>query len=59
MLRIGLFASALLLAACASAGEQTAAVASDRECFRSEAVNSFNVIDRNTIEVRVGVSRRY
>ena len=59
MLRIGLFASALLLAACASAGEQTAAVASDRECFRSEAVNSFNVIDRNTIEVRVGASRRY
>jgi len=56
MLRTGIFA-ALLLAACASAGEQSAGAG--RECFRSESVSGFNVVDRNTIEIRVGASRRY
>ena len=59
MLRIGIFASALFLAACATAGEDTAGVTSNRECFRSESVSGFNVVDNNTIEVRVGASRRY
>ncbi len=59
MWRIGLFASALLLAACASAGVDTAGAAASRECFRSESVSGFNVVDQNTIEVRVGASRRY
>jgi hypothetical protein len=59
MLRIGLFASALFLTACATAGEDTAGITADRECFRSESVSGFNVIDRNTVEVRVGASRRY
>ena len=59
MLRIGLFASALLLAACATVGEDPAGVTADRECFQSVSVTGFNVIDRNTVEVRVGASRRY
>jgi hypothetical protein len=59
MLRIGLFASALFLAACATAGEDAAGVTAERECFRGDSVNGFNVIDRNTVEVRVGASRRY
>jgi len=59
MLRIGLFATAaFLLAACASS-EGAAQPAADRDCFRSASVNGFNVIDRNTIQVRVGASRRY
>jgi hypothetical protein len=58
MLRVGISVSALLLAACASAGEQTAA-AGERDCFRAESVSGFNVIDRNTVQVRVGASRRY
>jgi hypothetical protein len=59
MLRIGLFASAaLFLAACAST-EDAAAQSGERDCFRSGNVTGFNVIDRNTIQVRVGVSRRY
>lgn len=58
MLRLGLLASVVLtLAACASASEPTAAA--DRDCFRSENVNGFNVVDRNTIQVNVGASRRY
>jgi hypothetical protein len=65
MWRIGLFASlALMLAACASAdGEASAdganAAAGGRECFRSESVSGFSVVDRNTVEVRVGANRRY
>ena len=61
MLRIGLFASAaLLVAACASAeGEASAADGGARDCFRSENVNGFNVVDRSTVEVRVGANRRY
>jgi hypothetical protein len=59
MLRIGIFASALVLAACSTVGEDTAGVMADRECFRSESVTGFNVIDRNTVEIRVGASRRY
>lgn len=59
MLRIGFSALiALTLAACASTGADTAG-AGDRECFRSENVNGFNMVDRNTIEIRVGASRRY
>lgn len=58
MLRIGLFASAaLLLTACATGSETTSA--SERDCFRSESVSGFNVIDRNTIRVNVGASRHY
>ena len=59
MSRIGLFASVLFLAACSTTGVDSAGVTGDRECFRSESVSGFNVIDRNTVEVRVGASRRY
>jgi hypothetical protein len=59
MLRIGLFASALFLAGCAAVGEDAAGVTADRECFNSVSVTGFNVIDRNTVEVRVGANRRY
>jgi hypothetical protein len=58
MLRTGIFASALLLAGCASTGDEMAA-AGDRDCFSSNTVTGFNVVDRSTIEVRVGASRRY
>jgi hypothetical protein len=57
MLRIGTLAAALFLTACASAGEDTTSAA--RDCFRSETATGFNVIDRTTIEVRAGASRRY
>lgn len=57
MLRVSIFASALLLAACASTEGET--TAGDRDCFRSGSVSGYNVIDRNTLEVRVGASRRY
>lgn len=59
MLRIGICASALVLAACSTTGEDAAGMTADRDCFRSESVSGFNVIDRNTVEVRVGASRRY
>jgi hypothetical protein len=59
MMRIGIFASALFLASCSTMGEDAAGVAADRECFRSVSVTGFDVIDRNTVEVRVGASRRY
>jgi hypothetical protein len=59
MLRLCISASAaLLLAACAST-EVAAAQSSERNCFRSANVTGFNVIDRNSIQVRVGASRRY
>lgn len=59
MSRISLLTSgAFMLAACASTEAQTAS-AGDRDCFRSESVNGFNVVDRTTIEIRVGASRRY
>jgi hypothetical protein len=57
MLRTGLFATAALLtAACAVPGEDAA---SARDCFRAESVSGFSVIDRNTVEINVGASRRY
>jgi Family of unknown function (DUF6491) len=59
MLRIGILASAaLMLASCASTEAQTAA-AGDRDCFQSASVRGFDVIDRSTVEVSVGASRRY
>ncbi len=57
MLRIGLFASALLLSACAT--DTQSAAAGDRDCFRTAEVRGFNVIDRSTVEIRVGASERY
>ncbi len=57
MLRTGIFATALMITGCAATGSETAA--SGRECFRSDAVNGFDVLDQETIEVRVGASRRY
>jgi hypothetical protein len=57
MLRIGLFAFALLLTACANASAD--APASGRDCFRNASVTGFEVVDRSTIQVRVGASRRY
>lgn len=59
MLRIGIVASALALAACSTPGAQTEGAAADRDCFRSESVNGFTVVDRNTVDVRVGASRMY
>jgi hypothetical protein len=59
MSRIGLFASALVLTACSTMGEESTGVTADRDCFRSESVSGFNVVDRNTVDVRVGASRRY
>lgn len=59
MLRVSIFASALLLAGCASTEGANTPAAGDRDCFRSGSVSGYNVVDRNTLEVRVGVSRRY
>jgi hypothetical protein len=47
------------LAACAStdpAGDQTA---SSQDCFRSEHVSGYSVIDDHNIAVSIGASRRY
>lgn len=59
MLRMSLFASVLLLTACATAAEESASAAGERDCFNSEVVSGYTVIDRHSIEVRVSPSRRY
>lgn len=56
MLRKTLFAvSALLLAACAGTPHETASTGPS-SCFRAEDVNGYNVIDREHVGVRVGVT---
>jgi hypothetical protein len=57
MLRISLFALALLTAGCASDGATQ--TAGGRDCFRSSQVNGYNVVDDHHVELRVGVSERY
>lgn len=46
------------LAACASTGESTEAAGS-RECFRSEQVNGYSLVDNNHVQLRVGANRHY
>ncbi len=48
------------LAACASSdGAQQSAAATSNDCFRSEEVRGFNVIDNTHIGFRVGANRNY
>jgi len=63
MVRALMFAGlALALAACASAGattETAGAAPANRDCFRNEDINGFNVVDDNHVRVRVGANRTY
>lgn len=54
-------AAALALAACATGGEQTTASATSggSDCFRSEQVRGFSVIDNRHVGISVGASRQY
>jgi hypothetical protein len=54
---MSILAAALLLAACASAPPPEGSA--ERDCFRANTVNSFDMIDRNHVRIRVGVSRHY
>lgn len=53
-------AAILALAACATP-EQTADAtsASNRDCFRAQDVNGYEVVDEHRVKARVGVSREY
>jgi hypothetical protein len=57
MPRMGFFAAAAALAACATAPNETAA--SSNDCFRSAEIRGFSVIDRNHVRVSVGANRHY
>jgi hypothetical protein len=58
-------ATGLMLAALAggcvsdAASDGATAGAEGRSCFRPEQVNDFTPVDRDTVDVRVGVSRHY
>jgi hypothetical protein len=47
------------LAACASSEDAGSQTASSRDCFNSEQVSGFNVIDNTHIGLRVGANRNY
>jgi hypothetical protein len=63
MFRTALFAAAALaLSACTStegATQSADAMPGNRDCFRSDAVSGFNVVDNNNIRVTVGANRHY
>jgi hypothetical protein len=55
-----LAATALALSACASAGETASNTPpSERDCFRSESVSGYSVVDEHNIRVTVGARRTY
>ncbi|MGE0739886.1 MAG: DUF6491 family protein [Hyphomonadaceae bacterium] len=58
MNRLGLVLCALALSACAST-EQTAQSGEGRDCFRSEQVSGYSLVDDRHIGLSVGASRRY
>ena len=47
------------LAACASTEPASTQSASSQDCFRSEQVSGYSVIDDHNIAVSIGASRRY
>lgn len=47
------------LAACASNGAENQQNASSLDCFRSEQVSGYNVIDDHNVGLSIGASRRY
>lgn len=55
--RLGILIATLALAACATEPAQETAAAHD--CFRSEQVSGYNVIDDTHIGLSVGASRDY
>lgn len=55
-------AAAFTLAACASDGvnpQQPADAQAQRDCFRNENVNGYNLIDDHHVQIRVGANRRF
>ena len=60
MKRMGIaLIAAFALAACASQETTTQADAGARDCFRSNDVSGYSVIDDHNIGVRVGANRNY
>jgi len=59
MRQMGFIAAALLLAACATEPTSETAAGSDRDCFRSENVSGYSVIDDHNVRVTAGASRHY
>lgn len=61
MLRQAVFAAALFaLGACATQETQSAANApTGRDCFRSNDVFGYNLVDSHTVRVTIGPSRQY
>ncbi len=57
MLRTGILAAAIALAACAT--QESATAPDGRDCFRADAVNGYSYIDSNHVAVTVGANRRY
>lgn len=47
------------LAACATTTPSGDQAASSIDCFRSEQVSGYNVIDNNNVSLRVGANREY
>lgn len=54
-----LAAAATGLAACTTADTASNAAAGERDCFRSESVNGYEIIDDHNIRVRVSTNRTY
>jgi hypothetical protein len=60
MVRAALIALAGLgLAACASTTETAASGGGDRDCFRSEHVSGYSIVDDNHVRITIGASRNY
>lgn len=59
MLRTTMIAAALALSACASTGDTQTASAGERDCFFSNSVSGYNIIDDHHIRVSAGASRSY
>lgn len=58
MIRKGFLAlTALGLAGCASAASTTDTA--DRDCFQTRSVTGYEIVDSNTVLIRVGTERRY
>jgi hypothetical protein len=60
MLKVSLAAIAALgLAACATADDQGEATPSGNDCFFASQVNAYEVVDANSVRVRVSANRHY
>jgi hypothetical protein len=56
---MGILVAALALAACATAETETAQASGERDCFNSDSIHGYSVVDDHTVAVRVGANRSY